>query len=212
MFEGTPIASLDQANFPLFCLSLVLAAGVVWIRQRFLKEWKLANWVIFKINRIWQRGADEVPQAEGIIVSHLVGVWALGLIGYLVDDFLFGLLAGVVHFIIRQLTFWGLGFYSKTKIISLEHNLVDRVVRMWFSIGVSAATITFSLVPQIDTFYKLIAILFIWWIVVVFRWIRVLQSAYRRLNNTLLAFMYLCALEILPFMVLTKLIIDSINA
>ena len=78
MFEGTPITSLDQANFTLFCLSLVLAAGVVWIRQRFLKEWKLANWVIFKINRIWQRGADEVPQAEGIIVSHLIGIWALG--------------------------------------------------------------------------------------------------------------------------------------
>ena len=212
MFEGTPITSLDRANFTLFCLSLVLAAGVVWIRQRFLKEWKLANWVIFKINRIWQRGADEVPQAEGIIVSHLIGIWALGLIGYLVDEFLYGLIAGILLFIIRQLTFWALSFYSKTKIISFEHNLVDRVVRMWFSTGVSAATIIFSLVPQIDTFYKLIVIISLWWLVVAFRWVRVLQSANRRLNNILLAFMYLCALEILPFMVLMKLIVDSINA
>ena len=141
MFEGNPNNSLDQPDFALFCLSLVLGGGVGWIRQRFLKEWKLANWVIFKINRIWQRGADEVPQTEGIIVSHLLGIWAVGIIGYLLDNFLNGLLAGLSLFTIRQLVFWGLGFYSKTKILSLEHSVVDRVIRMWLSVAVGGAAL-----------------------------------------------------------------------
>lgn len=211
MFDGTPIISLDQADLTLFCLSLILAAGVVWIRQRFLKEWKLANWVILKMNRIWQRGADEVPQAEGIIVSHLIGILTVGLIGYTIGEFLYGLLAGVVLFLLRQLAFWGLSLNPKTKVLASEHNLVDRVVRMWFGVAIGTATLVFSLVPSISSLVENLIVLFLWFVVVGFRWIRVLQSSRRRLHDILLAFIYLCALEILPFIVLIKLIIYPIN-
>ena len=211
MFEGNPINSLDQPDFALFCLSLVLGGGVGWIRQRFLKEWKLANWVIFKINRIWQRGADEVPQTEGIIVSHLLGIWAVGIIGYLLDNFLNGLLAGLSLFTIRQLVFWGLGFYSKTKILSLEHSVVDEVIRMWLSVAVGGAALVFSILPGIDALTQVTVLTALWFVVVMFKWVRVLQSSRRRLNDILLAFLYLCALEILPFMVLMNLILYPIN-
>ena len=212
MFEGTPITNLAQADFTLFCLTLVLAGGLVWIRQKFLKEWKLANWVIFKINRIWQRGADEVPQAEGIIVSHVIGIWTLGIIGYVAGDFFKGLLIGIILFAVRQIGFWGLSFYSKTKVIAIEHNLVDRVLRMWFSAAIGGAALLFSLVLRVSTDYQLGIIILLWWVFNAFRWVRVLQSSRRRLNDFLLAFMYLCALEILPFLVLMKLIINSTNA
>jgi hypothetical protein len=211
MFEGNPINSLDQPDFALFCLSLVLGGGVGWIRQRFLKEWKLANWVIFKINRIWQRGADEVPQTEGIIVSHLLGIWAVGIIGYLLDNFLNGLLVGLSLFIIRQLVFWGLGFYPKTKMLSLEHSVVDRVIRMWLSVAVGGAALVFSILPRIDALTQVTVLTALWFVVVMFKWVRVLQSSRRRLNDILLAFLYLCALEILPFIVLMNLILYPIN-
>lgn len=212
MFEGTPINTEGSADLTLFCLALVLCGAMVWIRQKFLKEWKLADWVIFKANRIWQRGADEVPQAEGIIVSHLIGVWGVGLIGYFAGDFLKGIAIGISLYTLRQLAFWGLKFYTRTKIITLEHNLVDRVSRMWFSGGIAGFAIIVALVPGISQEIQLGTSLLMWWIFISFKWMRVLQSARRRLNDFLLAFMYLCALEILPFLVLMKLIIDSTNA
>ena len=77
MFEGNTIQNSEAPEILLFCNALAIIGLVVWIRQGFLKEWRLADYLIFNINRIWQRGADEVPQAEGIMINHIVGILSL---------------------------------------------------------------------------------------------------------------------------------------
>ena len=198
MFEGIPIIKLDAPDLYLFCIALVLLGLVVWIRQGFLKEWRLADWLINNINRIWQRGADEVPQTEGILVSHLAGIISLATISWYNWPILMGLAVGVGLIILKQIMFWALSLISKTSQLSSEHNIIDRLTRMWMSSGIGALALVFSLIPEPENYCPLLLFSIAWTISIIFRWFRVFQSAKRRLNSFFYSFLYLCALEIFP--------------
>ena len=156
MFEGTPIINLDAPDLFLFFLSLVTLSLIVWIRQGFLKEWRLADWLVNNINRIWQRGADEVPQTEGILVSHLAGIIALATISWYNWPILIGLLVGVGIIASKQIMFWALSLVSKTSQLSNEHNIIDRLSRMWMSSGIGVLALVFSLIPEPEYYCPLL--------------------------------------------------------
>ena len=97
MFDGTPYVDLNAPDTWLFMLSLVMGGLVVLIRLNFLKEWRLADLVLFNMGRIWQRGADEVPQAEGVFVNHLIGILAFCIMGWFVLPWYWAVGIGVLR-------------------------------------------------------------------------------------------------------------------
>ena len=198
MFEGTPISNVDSPDIFLFAISLCLLGIIVWIRQGYLKEWRLADWLINNMNRIWQRGADEVPQAEGIFVNHLAGIIALSTITWFDLPFYvcLGIGAGVV--VSRQIMFSVLAAIHKTSQLGNEHKIIDRLSRLWMSAGIGAIALVLSLIPSPEFFNPLLLFSMIWSISILFRWFRVFQSAKRRLHSFSYSFLYLCALEIFP--------------
>jgi hypothetical protein len=207
MFEGIPHIYLDSPETSLFIVSVISCALIVWIRQGFIKEWKLADLTLNNINRIWQRGADEVPQTEGIIVSHIVGIIAYGILAWHLWTFWLGVATGVALLILRQTLYWILGLVSKTSILSKEHNIIDRVIRMWMSAVLSLGSILVSLLPCTLLVHPELLFFSIWCLWTIFRWYRVFQSALRRFNRLSHSFLYLCALEILPVCVFVQVMI-----
>ena len=205
MFEGNTIQNSEAPEILLFCIALAIIGLVVWIRQGFLKEWRLADYLIFNINRIWQRGADEVPQAEGIMINHLVGILSLATIGWFEIPFYyaFGIAAAIV--IARQVTFWIMSLVPKISHLGNEHNIIDRLCRLWMSAVIGIVALTLSMLPYPEIFHSFILFSCVWALFVVFRWIRVFQSANRRLNSISYSFLYLCALEIFPILAFVKL-------
>ena len=209
MFEGTPIVKLDTPDLYLFGLSIIVLGMVVWIRQGFLKEWRLADWLIYNINRIWQRGADEVPQAEGILVNHLAGIVSLGLIGWFDFPFYLCIGIGAAIVIVRQFMFWILGQITKIAQLGNEHSMIDRLCRFWMSALIGGVALLFSLIPSPENYSPLIVFGLVWIISLLFRWFRVFQSANRRLHRYSYSFLYLCALEIFPVLAFIKIMTAS---
>ena len=114
MFEGIPHIAQGAPDLYLFTLTLVTACLIMWIRQGFLKEWRLRNYLKNNMNRIWQRGADEVPQAEGIAINHLIGVLTFGIMAWSSLGFVVGVCAGAGFIASRQLMFRIAGAFPKT--------------------------------------------------------------------------------------------------
>jgi hypothetical protein len=208
MFEGTPISHFNSPDIFLFTISLTILGIIVWIRQGFLKEWRLADWLINNMNRIWQRGADEVPQAEGILVNHLAGIIALSTITWFDLPFYISLGIGAGIVISRQIMFSVLGVIHKTSQLGNEHNIIDRLSRLWMSAGIGAIALILSLIPSHENFNPLLLFLVVWGMSILFRWFRVFQSAKRRLHSFSYSFLYLCALEIFPVLA-SMIILDA---
>ena len=211
MFEGTPHVYLDAPNTWLFVISIVCCGLVMWVRQSYLKEWKLADWAFNNINRVWQRGADEVPQPEGIITSHLAGVFAYGIIAWESWSFLKGCAVGLVLLALRQIMFQIISLFPKTSILSKEHRILDRVTRMWLSLAVGGSAIIIALLPDRGFMSANIILFSLCGASILFRWYRVFQSAKRRLHKISYSFLYLCALEILPVLVMVQAMITSLK-
>ena len=198
MFDGTPYVDLNAPDTWLFILSLFLCILVVFIRLNFLKEWRLADLVLFKMGRIWQRGADEVPQAEGVFVNHLIGILAFCIMGWFTLTWYWSVGVGFCVIVLRQIMFALLNLLPNIAQLTNEHNIVERLIRLWMSIGVGALGIILSIIPNPENKHPIILFSVIWGISVLFRWYRVAQSTKRRLNRISYSFLYLCALEIFP--------------
>ena len=198
MFEGIPHIAQGAPDLYLFTLTLVTACLIMWIRQGFLKEWRLRNYLKNNMNRIWQRGADEVPQAEGIAINHLIGVLTFGIMAWSSLGFVVGVCAGAGFIASRQLMFRIAGAFPKTSQLANHHDIIDRLTRLWMAGSVCILGIICSLIPQFYLINPLYIFATIWTISGLFRMFRVYQSAQRRLHRIPLSFMYLCALEIFP--------------
>ena len=211
MFVGNTIQNSEAPEILLFCIALAIIGLGVWIRQGFLKEWRLADYLIFNINRIWQRGADEVPQAEGIMINHLVGILSLATIGWFEMPFYYtcGIAATIVF--ARQVMFWVTSLVPKISHLGNEHNIIDRMCRLWMSLGIGLVALTLAMLPYPEIFHSFILFSCVWAISIVFRWIRVFQSANRLLNSISYSFLYLCVLEIFPVLAFVKLMCVSIK-
>jgi|TARA_B110000116_G_C16787845_1_gene561980 hypothetical protein len=206
MLEIMPHENIDSPDVVLFLLSLVLIGLVVWVKHGFLREWRMARWVIKDVKRIWQRGADEVPQTEGIIISHFIGMMGmLGILSRLIDV---SIAAGVVVclFAIRQISglilSWVLGYDQ----LSREHLSVDRHMKMWLGLSVAIYTMIVSLQPENSPLQHMGVFIAMWLFWVFFRMVRAFQTARKRFDSIMYSFLYLCALEILPIIVLTLLV------
>ena len=209
MFDGTPIVKLDSPDLFLFTLALAVLGMVVWVRQGFLKEWRLADWLIYSINRIWQRGADEVPQAEGIFVNHIAGILSLSLIGWFDLPIYIGLGVAFSIVISRQIMFWVIRQIPRIAQLGNEHSIIDRLCRFWMSTCIGGVALVFSLIPSPENFSPFLVFGVIWIVSLLFRWFRVIQSANRRLHSFSYSFLYLCALEIFPVLAFIKLMSAS---
>ena len=206
MFDGTPYVDLNAPDTWLFMLSLVMGGLVVLIRLHFLKEWRLADLVLFNMGRIWQRGADEVPQAEGVFVNHLIGILAFCIMGWFVLPWYWAVGIGFCIIALRQIMFALLNLVPTTAQLANEHNIIERLIRLWMSVGVGALGIILSLIPNPENKYPIILFSAIWGISVLFRWFRVAQSAKRRLHRISFSFLYLCALEISPVLAFIEIL------
>ncbi len=206
MFYGTPYIDLNAPDSWLFSLSLVLGGLMVIIRLNFLKEWRLAKLVLFNLGRIWQRGADEVPQAEGVVINHLIGVLAFCIMGWFIMPWYWSVVVGFCIITLRQIMFALISLLRTTAQLANEHNIIERQIRLWMSVGVGALGLTLSLIPNPEYKYPIILFSVVWSVSVVYRWFRVAQSAKRRLNSIYYSFLYLCALEIFPVLAFVEIL------
>ena len=115
----------------------------------------------------------------------------------------FGIAAAIVF--ARQVMFWVMSIVAKISHLGNEHNIIDRLCRLWMSAGIGLVALTLAMLPYPEIFHSFILFSCVWAISIVFRWIRVFQSANRRLNNISYSFLYLCALEIFPILAFVKL-------
>jgi len=210
MLENIPHENIDSPDVVLFFMSLVLIALVVWVKHGFLREWRLARWVIKDVQRIWQRRADEVPQTEGIIISHVIG--GLGVFGITsrVLEIKLAIVVVIALFMIRQLSGFILSWIPRYAQLSREHLAMDRHMKMWFGLSVALYTLVVSLQPENSPLQHIGIFIALWLFWVFFRIVRVLQTSRKRLNSFLYGFLYLCALEILPTIVLAQLASTSL--
>tara|TARA_Y100001954_G_C15818417_1_gene608680 strand:- start:1159 stop:1800 length:642 start_codon:yes stop_codon:yes gene_type:complete len=206
MFEGNTLKSYESPEILLFCIALTIIGLVVWIRHGFLKECRLANYLIFNINRIWKRGADEVPQAEGIMINHVCGILSLTTIGWFEIPYYISFVIAVAIVFAKRIMFWVMSLIPKIYQLGNEHNIIDRLCRFWMSAGVGLVALILAMLPKTQIFHSYISFGCVWGISILFRWIRVFQSANRRLNSINYSFLYLCALEIFPVLAFVKLI------
>jgi len=210
MLENIPHENLDSPDIVLFLMSLSIIGLVVWVKHGFLREWRMARWVIKDVKRIWQRGADEVPQTEGIIISHAIGVMGLfGIVSRFLDLYI---ATGIVLalFVIRQISGGIVTLSTRYAQLSRDHLSIDRHLKMWFGLSVALYSLVVSLQPQNSSLQDLDIFIAMWLLWSVYRMGKVFQTARKRLNSILYSFLYLCALEILPIMVLAQLAITYI--
>ena len=205
MFDGIPHITQDAPDLYLFTLTLITAGLIMWIRQGFLKEWRLRDYLKNNMNRIWQRGADEVPQAEGIAVNHLIGVLSFGIMTWSSFGCITGMSAGVGFIVLRQLMFRIAGAFPKTAQLANEHDIIDRLTRLWMAGTICMLGVVNALIPGPYLINPIYIFGGIWICAWLFRMFRVYQSAQRRLNSIPFSFMYLCALEIFPVLAFVKL-------
>ena len=207
MLENIPHENLDAPDIVLFLMSLIIIGLVVLVKNGFLREWRMAKWVIKDVKRIWQRGADEVPQTEGIIISHVIGVMGLfGIVSRFLDLYIATEIV-IALFVIRQISGGIVTLSTRYGQLSRDHLSLDRHLKMWFGLSVALYSLVVSLQPQNSPFQDLNIFIAMWLLWSVYRMVKVFQTARKRLNSILYSFLYLCALEILPIMVLAQLAI-----
>ena len=113
---------------------------------------------------------------------------------------------GFFVIVLRQIMFVLLNLLPTMTQLANEHNIFERLIRLWMSIGVGALGIILSLIPNPENKHPIILFSVIWGISVLFRWYRVAQSTKRRLNRISYSFLYLCALEIFPVLAFVEIV------
>ena len=221
MYEGIEINHLDTPLLVLFILSLVIGILLMWLRHGFPREWRLAGWVLIDVRRIWQRSADEAPRTGGVIIAHLLGIIAvttmsLGCVTALEINFpiyktlAIGSALGTVTLSYRLFTQWILSLFQRTQLISKDQIDIDRHLRTWLSATVGALALVFSLLPQLLSLLGLEVFILTWGGWTLCRFWRVFQTSKRRLPHFWWRIVYLCALEILPVLIIIQFIMTML--
>ena len=210
MFEDIEILHLDAPISTMFALAIVNLGLIVWLKHGFPREWRLAGWALLNVRRIWQRSADEAPRTGGVIIAHIQGVIALATISYAcLNNVLQGFALGAIIVFVRLFTVQVLSRFKKLRLLIKESTDIDRHLRTWMAASVSVIAIFLSLRSQwhSDVGCNLLLSTWIFWSG--FRLWRVFQTSIKRLSRYSFAFVYLCALEILPTVLIIRLVINS---
>lgn len=210
MFEDIEILHLDAPISTMFALAIVNLGLIVWLKHGFPREWRLAGWALLNVRRIWQRSADEAPRTGGVIIAHIQGVIALATISYAcLNNVLQGFALGAIIVFVRLFTVQVLSRFNKLGLLIKESTDIDRHLRTWMAASVSVIAIFLSLRSQwhSDVGCNLLLSTWIFWSC--FRLWRVFQTSIKRLSRYSFAFVYLCALEILPTVLIIRLVINS---
>ena len=217
MYESIEINHLDTPLIVLFSSSLLIGSLLLWLRHSFPREWRLAIWVLSDVKRVWQRSAEEAPRTGGVIIAHLLGIVAistisLGCASALEIDlptyktFAAGSVFGMVTLSFRLLTRWGLMQFPKTQLISKDQIDIDRHLRTWMSATVGGLALIFSLRPQWLSLVGAEGFILTWGLWTFFRFWRIFQTSKRRFSRYWWRIVYLCALEILPAIIIIQFI------
>jgi hypothetical protein len=211
MFEDIEITHLDAPINTLFALAVVNLGLIVWLKHGFPREWKLAEWALIDIRRIWQRGADEAPRTGGVIIAHIQGIIALATISFAcLNNVLQGVVLGTVIVFVRLVTVLALRKFEKLELLIKESTDIDRHLRTWLATSISVIALFLSLRSQWNSDVGCHLLLSTWAFWSFFRLWRVFQTSMKRLSEFLFAFVYLCSLEILPTVFIIQLVINSL--
>ena len=210
MFEDIEILHLDAPISTMFALAIVNLGLIVWLKHGFPREWRLAGWALLNVRRIWQRSADEAPRTGGVIIAHIQGVIALATISYAcLNNVLQGFALGAIIVFVRLFTVQVLSRFKKLRLLIKESTDIDRHLRTWMAASVSVIAIFLSLRSQWNSDVGCNLLLSTWIFWSSFRLWRVFQTSIKRLSRYSFAFVYLCALEILPTVLIIRLVINS---
>jgi len=222
MYESIEINHLDTPLIVLFSLSLATGLLLMWLRHGFPREWRLAGWVLNDVRRIWQRSAEEAPRTGGVIIAHLLGIIAvttisLGCVTALeinlptYKTLAIGSALGTVTLSYRLLIKWVLACFFRTKLIAKDQIDTDRHLRTWMSATVGALALVFSLLPKWLTILGSEVFILTWGGWTLFRFWRIFQTSKRRLSHFWWRIVYLCALEILPVLIIIQFIMNILE-
>ena len=220
MFEGQPIphASYDLLAAILISVGLGLGATVM-LRIRFEREWSLTMWTAYNIKRVWQRLADESARTGGTLTSHALGViawcilgsaWSLDHAGQSLNDLWsgmgFGALLGVGALSTRALSALLGGWITLTPDATARGLEVDRHMRTWL-LWILIALCIFHLGENVQFESRSILwnqVVWTWWVWLILKWFRQLQSVVHNRLPFGWGIVYLCTFEIGPTYLLFK--------
>ena len=222
MYESIEINHLDAPLIVLFSLSLAIGVLLIWLRHGFPREWRLAGWVLSDVRRVWQRSAEEAPRTGGVIIAHLLGilavttislgcVTALGINLPAYKTLAIGSALGSVTLLYRLLIQWVLVRFSRTKLIAKDQIDIDRHLRTWMSATVGALALVFSLLPQLLSILGSEVFILTWGGWTLLRFWRIFQTSKRRLSYFWWRIVYICALEILPVLIIIQFIMNILE-
>ena len=217
MYESIAINHLDAPLSVLFSLSLVIGSLLLWLRHGFPREWRLAIWVLSDVRRVWQRSAEEAPRTGGVIIAHLLGIIAISTISLVcftaweINIPVYKALAlggalGIVTLSFRLLTQWILMHFPMTKLMSKDQIDIDRHLRTWLSATVGGFALIFSLLPELLSLLGSQVLILTWGGWTLFRFWRIFETSRRRFSHFWWRIVYLCALEILPVLIIIQFI------
>ena len=221
MFEGQSILVPSHEVFGPVLLAWALGMlATLTLRVRFDREWNLTLWTAFQIKRVWQRLADESARTGGTLTSHAMGLlaWSLGggvwavaqhperleSNGHVWAGCAFGALLGLVALISRVLGA-RLGGWITLEETAVKRGLeIDRHMRNWLLWGLMIVFFLYLIRNPTFTFEynPLQAMVLLWWIWIVLKWLRQLQVVVRASVHFGWGIAYICTFEIGPTWIL----------
>jgi len=220
MFEGhlIPHASYNLLAAVICCVGLGLGATVL-LRIRCEREWSLTIWTSYKINRVWQRLADESARTGGTLTSFVMGLLAWCLLGSAwslnhVDETLSGLWLGMGYgslvglgtlFCRSAAALFGgwitLAFESTRRGLEIDRHMRNWL--LWLLMILSILQLSQNIQFQGRELLWDQAIL-IWGIWLLLKWLRQVQSVLHNGLHFGWGIVYICTFEIGPTILLFK--------
>lgn len=220
MFDGQliPHASYDLMAAVICCVGLGLTATVL-LRVRFEREWSLTVWTAYKINRVWQRLADESARTGGTLTSHVLGLLAWCLLGStwslrnadaslegLWTGMGYGALIGLGALLTRTLTAFFGGWITLVQDATKRGLEIDRHMRNWllWILMLSSVVMLSQNVQFGDKGMLWNQAVWIWWAWLVLKWLRQIQSVVHSGLPFGWGIVYICTFEFGPTYLLFK--------
>jgi hypothetical protein len=219
MLEDLAINQLDSPSEVLLMLALLSGGLIVLLQHNFTREWNLAKWTLTDLRRVQKRSAEEAPSSSGIILAQFQGVLAITTIVYgccisfnigitHIESLLLGFSVGFISLVIKFFVFWILGRIRVTQNISLIHNALQRHISTWTSITVGILALIFSLRPHLLSIVGVESFIISWGFWTIYRIWQVMQTSIKSFSRIWWGIVYLCALEILPVLIIFKFIMS----
>ena len=214
MFEGNPIdADLWPSAQQLGLIAFAMLVLTVWLRRAFPREWKLLIWSGIQPTRTWSRRLDEAPRTGGVWLSHAIGWLGWLVLGVVLESqwsFSAELFSGSPVQWDSAMRWGGIGavvllahqchrLFSRW--LTLETAAVDRAMewerhhRVWGAWVLAVGVVPVVYHPLLTSLYPLAVLA---GVLLVFKWLRLLQLVFVMRLPLAWGIAYICTLEIAP--------------